>query len=65
MHTHLIWPVWGHAEIDYIAEHAVQPKLQQREMVRHYYNREGVKRFTGGKHLKSSQSYPLGYLNLT
>ena len=53
---------WGNTEIDYIAEHEVQPRLQQREMVRHYYNGEGQRRFTGGRHLKASQAYPAGCL---
>ena len=34
------------------------PKHEDREMVEYYLDSKGVRRFKGGRHLKSSQSYP-------
>ena len=48
----------GHQEIEHLAEHAVAPRLQQREMTRKYVNGKGEARFTGGGDLKASQAYP-------
>ena len=38
------------------------PSDDEVEMAVVYYDRNGVKRVKGGRHLKASQSYPLGWL---
>lgn len=55
------WKSLGEPEIDHLREHAIEKKLQQREMVIKYYNAAGQLRFKGGSQLKQSQSYPKQY----
>ncbi len=54
----------GHDEIDSLDMFAVEPQLEQREMVVRYINGKGEARCHGGSDLKSSQSYPRQFLSL-
>ena len=53
----------GHDEIDSLDMFAVEPQLEQREMVVRYINGKGEARCHGGSDLKSSQSYPRQFLS--
>ena len=52
----------GHRCISQLLDFTVPERLREREMVVHYTNGAGQRRFHGGQHLKDSQSYPAGLL---
>ena len=52
----------GHEEIDALREHAIEKRLEPREMTIKYINAKGETRFKGGSQLKQSQAYPKQYL---
>lgn len=54
----------GHSDVERLGDYAPSwlPATAPVEMAVIYYDKRGVKRVKGGKHLKSSQSYPLPFL---
>ena len=54
----------GHEAIDSLDDYATEPQLEERQMVRHYYDGAGRPRVQGGKDLRGSQSYPKKHLAL-
>lgn len=52
----------GHRCVSQIMDFTVPERLKDRQMVVKYYSKSGQARFHGGSQLKSSQSYPAGFM---